>query len=181
MILSDFLKKNALLLLLLTTGFYSLNAQTHSVLFTVDMKYQIASGSFNFSTDKVYIRGNFNNWDLSAPMTHLGNGIYSASINLEAGTAYFYKYFADSPGFPNSGYEKNVGTALDNRVILFNRTDFTLDKVYFNNANMILRKTTEHFQFYSADSDTQHVAFISNHMEYVFTREIGRASCRERV
>lgn len=141
------------------------------VKFNVDMSYQIEDGTFHPSTDHVYLRGAFNNWDLSNAMTSDGNGVYSTTINLTSYTWYEFKFFTDAEGFSNNGYEHTVGAGRDNRIIIIN-TDaaFDIGKVYFNNANLILRKAGEYYELYSAEADTQYISSYAKYLDENVTR-----------
>ncbi|MFN8134472.1 MAG: LamG-like jellyroll fold domain-containing protein [Bacteroidales bacterium] len=141
------------------------------VKFNVDMSYQINDGTFHPSTDHVYLRGAFNNWDLSNAMTSDGNGVYSTTINLASYTWYEFKFFTDASGFPNNGWEHTVGAGRDNRVITIN-TDaaFDIGKAYFNNANLILRKAGEYYELYCAEADTQYISSYAKYLDENVTR-----------
>ena len=141
------------------------------VKFNVDMSYQINDGTFHPSTDHVYLRGAFNNWDLSNEMTSDGNGVYSTTINLASYTWYEFKFFTDASGFPNNGWEHTVGAGRDNRVITIN-TDaaFDIGKAYFNNANLILRKAGEYYELYCAEADTQYISSYAKYLDENVTR-----------
>jgi hypothetical protein len=143
----------------------AVQVQAISIKFLVDMSYQINNGSFNSSTDKVYLRGTFNNWDLSNQMLSEGNGVYSLTLALQANGWYQFKYFTDASGFPNGGYEANVGIAQDVRSMSLGSKDLVLAKLYFNNANLILRKTTPYFYLYCADSDLNILDTMASNLE----------------
>ena len=145
--------------------FLSIQIQAISIKFTLDMSFQINNSSFHSLTDKVYLRGTFNNWDLSNQMTSEGNGVYSITLPLTANSSYQFKYYTDAAGFPNTGWESNVGVAQDNRSMSLGSNDLVLAKLYFNNANMIMRKSTQFFEIYCADSDLNMVDPIANCLE----------------
>ena len=160
------LLSNIILTILLVLAIsIKIKAGTVSVLFTIDMKYQITQGIFNTASNKVYLRGSFNNWDLSGQMAHQGNGVYTITLNMESASYNEFKFYTDAPGFPNSGYEKNVGISRDDRCIIPGTHNIELAHLYFNNANMILRKSTTYYDFYSADSDVQYVDDITGHLD----------------
>ena len=106
-----------------------------SVTFSVDLSYQIKNGIFKPSTDKVYIKGTFNDWSEQNPMSDgNGSGIYTCSLTLNPSTSYEFKYFITSAGAENSGWELNVGSGGNgNRKIVTNTSSSTLPKDYFNN------------------------------------------------
>lgn len=136
----------------------------------VDMKYQISAGQFNILTDKVYLRGSFNNWGLTNQMNHDGNGVYSVNINLPENGYAQYKFYTDAPGFPNNGYETNVGIGTDYRYMQIGTNNVELAKLYFNNMNLFIGKSTAHFEFYCADSDVSNMDIIAKYLEDNFPR-----------
>lgn len=148
-------------------------AQTITVKFSVDMKYQIADGTFNTSNNKVYLRGDFNSWDLSNQMAHQGDGVYVITLNLNANAYYNYKYYTDAPGFSNGGYEKSVGVDMDNRCMSLGTNSLGLAKIYFNNANLSIRKSTAHFNIWSAESDLQNTDRAASYLEDNYPRITG--------
>ena len=75
-----------------------------------------------------------------------GNGVYSVTLTLATNGWYQFKFYTDAAGFPNSGYESNVGINQDVRSFNLGTNDLILGKLYFNNANLILRKTTKYFE-----------------------------------
>ncbi|HNW53262.1 MAG TPA: hypothetical protein PKN21_03285, partial [Bacteroidales bacterium] len=154
------------LLILAISALAAAQAFAVQVKFNVDMSYQIEDGTFHPSTDHVYLRGAFNSWDLSNAMTSEGNGVYSTTINVASYTWYEFKFFTDAAGFPNNGWEHTVGAGRDNRISIIN-TDaaFDIGKVYFNNANLILRKAGEYYELYSADADTQYISSYAKYLD----------------
>ena len=159
------------LLILAISALAAAQAFAVQVKFNVDMSYQIEDGTFHPSTDHVYLRGAFNSWDLSNAMTSEGNGVYSTTINVASYTWYEFKFFTDAAGFPNNGWEHTVGAGRDNRISIIN-TDaaFDIGKVYFNNANLILRKAGEYYELYSADADTQYISSYAKYLDENVTR-----------
>lgn len=136
-----------------------------SVKFSVDMSYQISDGTFHSSTDKVYLKGSFNSWSSANEMIHVGNGVYSVSINLNSKTWYDFKFFTDAAGFPNSGWELNVGIAFDNRNLTTGSEDLDVGKVFFNNANLIFRAGGSCYDIYCADNDAKYVSFYQSYLD----------------
>lgn len=134
------------------------------VKFTVDMSNQISDGTFNPSTDKVYLRGTFNNWDLSNEMTRQTDGTYTVSINLNKNTYYEFKFYTNAVNFPNSGYESNVGFGRDNRSFTQGTSDLDIGKVYFNNSNVKLRYSCTYYNLYSDDNDIKFIADYENYL-----------------
>jgi hypothetical protein len=134
------------------------------------MKYQIENGSFNVANNKVYLRGSFNDWDTSNQMTSLGDGVYSITLNLQGNSAYYFKFFTDAPGFPNSGWENTVGVGIENRNMYIGTNDLELAKLYFNNANMKLRLSTSMYKLYCDDVDIAYIDSMKAFYDDHFTR-----------
>lgn len=62
--------------------------------------------------ETVHLVGEFNNWDEHAnPMKRLKDGSYSASVSLETGHTYRFRYLLDGERWENDwepdGYQKN--------------------------------------------------------------------------
>jgi hypothetical protein len=120
-----------------------------SVKFFVNMSIYISQNKFNAVTDVVYLRGNFNSYDLTNPMTSEGNGLYSVTLNLNSNSGYYFRFFINTAGAENDGCEGNVGANWDGQRQLSTGTNnLTLSTYYFNNSNIPLRKSTDHFNFY---------------------------------
>lgn len=118
-----------LLFLFTSVQIYAITAK-----FSVDMTKQVNTGKFNITSDKVYLRGSFNNWEQNAEMIKDPTGyIYSVSIQVEPFTYYEYKYFITSAGASNGGYEDSVGAAHGNRYFNFLRFNTILPVDFFNN------------------------------------------------
>lgn len=144
----------------------SLSTYAISVTFRVDMAYQIKNGTFHPATDKVYVGGTFNSWTLSNPMDQESAGVYSTTLTLSSSTWYEFKFFTDAAGFPNSGWEANVGAGRDNRIMsIVKNEDVDLGKVYFNNGNLELRKSGSYYDFYCADPDTQYIGRYASYLD----------------
>ncbi|MCX7986491.1 MAG: T9SS type A sorting domain-containing protein [Bacteroidales bacterium] len=99
--------------------FATMQAQTASVTFKVNMKYAIEAGKFNPSSDFVDVAGSFNNWSGSDHLTDNGDSTFSITLSdLTAGTIYEYKFRingswdADKHDFPNGGPNRKI-TAID--------------------------------------------------------------------
>lgn len=135
-----------------------------SVGIKVNMTNQINDGSFNPSTDKVFIRGSFNSWSTSNVLTSAGNGEYTVTLDLESGSWHDFKFYTDAPGFPNSGWENSVGINADNRSFTIGSTNMEVGSIYFNNLNLKSRVSKELYEIYCSDSD---VEYIESYIEYV--------------
>jgi hypothetical protein len=134
------------------------------VKFTVDMSFQTADGSFNPSTDKVYMRGSFNNWDLSSPMELNREGTYSVTLSLPSDKWFSFKFYTNSKTMADSGWEKKPGIWNEDRVLLIGKNRLDLATVFFNNANMKLQSTSSFFNIYSDDADLEYIDTITTFM-----------------
>ena len=126
-------------------GFNSTDSQILTVKFSVDMNYQISKGVFNKKTDKVYLKGSFNGWGDQNPMEDEdGDGIYTCTLILDPATKYEYKYFINSAGAENSGWESNTGNGENgNRTITTEDSSivlpiFTFNSIISNNSTITL-------------------------------------------
>lgn len=57
------------------------------VTFQLNMSYQYSIGAFNPDTDQLTVRGTFNGWDPSAPMTPVGGQPYLYAVTVDVGAA----------------------------------------------------------------------------------------------
>ncbi|MGN0452617.1 MAG: hypothetical protein ACI4GZ_02320, partial [Ruminococcus sp.] len=90
------------------------------------------SGSWNGEevTTKYYLRGTFNNWDTSAPMTANADGTYSTEIALAAGTHQYKVGTADwNTSYPGSNATYTVTTAGTYKFILNTDKTITVEAV----------------------------------------------------
>lgn len=56
------------------------------------------------AAETAYVVGEFNNWDfLSTPMKKLKKGAFTATLNLEKGRAYQFRYLLDKRNWQNDG------------------------------------------------------------------------------
>lgn len=143
------------------------------VKFSVEMTSQINSGLFNTVGDKVYLRGSFNNWDLSTELQRVpGTNIYSRTISVTANSTYDYKYFINSAGASNSGWESNaVGPDRNgNRIVAVGSNKIDLAVMFFDNSNMSLKKETNHFLFYCDTQDENILTAYSERLEGEYRR-----------
>ncbi|MGE5498451.1 MAG: C10 family peptidase, partial [Syntrophothermus sp.] len=102
--------------------------------FSVDLTKYVQTGVFKTGSDKVYLCGNFNNWEKNIEMLKDASGfVYRASIPVEKYTYYEYKYFITSSGAANGGFEDSVGAAGGRRYFNFWGFDKVLPVDYFNN------------------------------------------------
>ncbi len=97
----------------------TLQAQTASVTFKVNMKYAILEGKFNPASDFMDVAGSFNNWSGSDHLTDNGDSTYSITLSdLTPGTIYEYKFRINASWddnkheFPAGGPNRKI-TAID--------------------------------------------------------------------
>lgn len=126
------MKKLTLLFSLLFLFLSVTMAQTYKVTFKADMRIEIQQERM-LSTDKVTVRGNFNDWG-ETEVTNDGTGIYTGVLDvpaakLEAGTnKLYYKYFSHGAGIANGGWE-----TVDNRAAVIT-ADKVLNGEFFNGS-----------------------------------------------
>jgi len=108
---------------------------TANVTFNVDMTNEIVS------PDGVHLAGSFQGWDpAGTPMTDMGNGLYSATLELVSGVHHTFK-FINGTSFdfqetvpPACGEDDTFGGY--NRFVDVPETDLTLDTVCFSSCSM---------------------------------------------
>jgi uncharacterized protein (DUF2147 family) len=114
-------------------------AQTYTVTFKVDMTLELNKGNIK-AGDKVYVRGNFNDWGESNELTDAnGDRVYEASVQvlaskLEANKGARFKFFHKGVGAPNTGWENDFNTGSKNRELDIT-ANVTLDPFYFNGGS----------------------------------------------
>lgn len=141
-----------------------------NIKFSVDLSLLVSQNKFNPATDIVYIRGTFNSWGTTTPLTAAGNNIYSVTIPLTDDSWYEYKYFINTSGAPNSGWETNFPiTSSGNRRIYIGVNDLTLPIVFYNDGEMDKVKTTSHFIIYYTDSDNSYIEDFASRIEICYT------------
>ncbi len=114
----------SLLLILLIT--LTSNAQDKSILFQVDMSYQIKQGNFDPSSEFVDIAGTFNGW--GGTLTQLNDAdddsVYSVEIDgFTIGQEIEYKFryngaWDDREEFPGAGNNRKYTVVADTNIIL---------------------------------------------------------------
>ncbi len=89
-----------------------------TIVWVVNMSYQMAQGNFNEATDYLDVAGTFNGWDgTNHHLTALGDSMYGITVeNFTAGDAIAYKFRIngswDTSEFPNGGADRTY-TVLD--------------------------------------------------------------------
>ena len=142
------LKKCAMLAGLLF-GAAGLATAGNIITFQVDMSAQISAGTFDPTTNNVYVSGSMNGFSSTANITngfHLTNNPAGDNPALYVGTTndatdangaqMTWKFVTDSPSFSgNGGYETTLSGG--NRFwVLGTNTTFTLPYTYFNDAGI---------------------------------------------
>jgi len=124
------------------------------VTFSVDASILIRDGKFNSATDKLYIRGSFNGFELTHMLNAGSNNIYSLTIALPSNTYVGYKYFSTAASADNGGWEIDFPvTSAKNRSIYVGENNLTLATVYYNDGDMNLSKSTAHFNVIYSSQD----------------------------
>jgi len=124
------------------------------VTFSVDASILINDGKFNTTTDKMYIRGSFNGFDLTHVLNLGSNNIYSLTIPLPSNTYVGYKYFSTAANAENGGWEIDFPvTSSKNRSIYVGENNLTLATVYYNDGEMNLSKSSAHFNVIYSSQD----------------------------
>lgn len=143
---------------------------TRNIKFSVDLSILVGQNKFNPTTDIVYIRGSFNNWGTTTPLTATGNNVYSVTVPLTDNSYQEYKYFINTSGASNGGYETNFPVATSgNRRINISINDLTLPIVYFNDADMDKLKSTEHFNIYYTAYDNADINEFASRLEVCYS------------
>ena len=108
--------------------------QDVSITFRVDMSNYVTLGFFNPTVNKVYLVGEFNNWNLNKVMTkQSGSNIYSLTIPLPQGKSYEYKFYIDVTQNCDQ-FEGLVGNGKNgNRILNTGSANVELPVVYFGN------------------------------------------------
>jgi len=163
----------AFIVLLATLGIQAFS-QPVSVKFSVDMSMLITAGKFNATTDRVFVKGSFNNWGESNGLAREGStSIWSGHVNLNANSSSFYKFFINSAGAANGGWESKPGFANDgNRAVNTGTSAIVLPTVYFDNADITLNRSTDHFNFYCASQDAATIPALATKLESDYNRVV---------
>ena len=139
---------------------------TRNIKFSVDLSLLVSQSKFNPATDIVYIRGMFNSWGTTTPLIAAGNNVYSVTIPLADNSYQEYKYFINTMGAANNGYETNFPTAASgNRKISIGVNDLTLPTVFYNDGEMSNVRSTSHFTIYYTVNDNSFIDDFANRIE----------------
>jgi hypothetical protein len=93
------------------TAFFSDLSEARKITFRVDMTKQIEKGNFNPASNSVSVIGSFNTFNptanVMAPAPGEGPNVYTATVFLDGPQSgnIEYKFFNNSVGAPNGGYE----------------------------------------------------------------------------
>ena len=86
-------------------------AAQNDVTFQVNLQPFLTACQFTPATETAFVRGSFNGYDTSAPLTDVGNGIYATTLPIAAGNV-SYKFYVGQAAVPSNegilGWENNV-------------------------------------------------------------------------
>ncbi len=149
-----------------------------SVKFSVDLSQLVSQSKFNPTSDHVYIRGTFNSWGTTNPLTLESNSVYSTTIQLTENSYSEYKFFINTTGADNGGYERDFPLASSgNRKLSVTINSLVLPTVFYNDADMVLGKTTAHFNFYYTSQDEPIIDDFSKRLENNVQRVLTSLEC----
>ena len=143
-----------------------------NVKFSVDVSLLIADNQFNPDIDRILLKGSFNGWADGTQLTREGTtNVYSRSVSLNANAYFTYKFFNSHSGAPNGGLENKPGFDPNgNRILHTGTNPIVLSTFYFDNADMVVNLTTDHFIFYCTSQDISALAAFSNKLETEYNR-----------
>lgn len=169
----NFSNPNKLLLLLsiaVLSVSYNMAFANKQIKFSVDLSLLISQNKFNPATDGVYIRGTFNDWGTTTPLLASGNNVFSVTVPLLDDSWFEYKYFINTSGAENNGWETNFPiTSSGNRRIYIGVNDLTLPTVFYNDGEMDKVKTTPHFIIYYTANDNSYIEDFASRIEICYT------------
>lgn len=129
-----------------TSKIFTIGTVLKNIKFTVDMSILVSQNKFNPTTDKVFIKSSAPNIRLLQPMTAVGNNTYSMTVPLNANSLFNYKYLINTANADNGGLENNFPILSDGyRMIFVGTKDLQLATVFFNDGDMNLAKSSDHF------------------------------------
>lgn len=104
-----------------------------------NVSFQVDMQGKEVSTDGVYIKGNWNDWNEAVQLQNTSGSIYSISLEFESESKIDYKFYNGNPAGDWGTYEGEdfEGTCTDewaNRIIEIAYTDTILDVVCFNSC-----------------------------------------------
>lgn len=148
------------------SGIFTIAPAITNISFSVDASVLISENKFNPATDKLYIRGSFNNYELTHQLKAGNNNIYSLTIPLASNIYIDYKYFSTAANADNTGWENNFPASYNgNRHISFGTNNLTLATVYYNDVDMNLSKTSDHFTVVYNVQDQNAIDYFLQRME----------------
>lgn len=157
---------------------FSSVSATKNITFSVDLSLLVSQSKFNPGTDIVYIRGTFNSWGTTTPLTAAGNNVYSVTIPLADNSYQEYKYFINTTGAAGGGWENNFPVASSgNRKISIGVNDLILATVVYNDADMSQMKSTAHFNFYYTAQENSIIDDYSTKLEKQYDRVTTALQC----
>lgn len=166
----------------------SVFSSNKNVRFSVDLSFLINQKKFDPSTDKVYVCGSFNNWEKTNLMIAGSDNIYSVTVSIPENSWQEYKYCISTSGAANGGMEKDFQFqtyygSKRNRRLQMGTNDLILAVVYYNDEDMVLTKSTEHFNFYCTSQENDIINDYSSRLEQNYTRIVSalQATVTEKI
>jgi hypothetical protein len=145
-----------------------------NVKFSVDLSLLISQNKFSPAADRVLIKGTFNSWGDQNQLNREGTtSVYSGTISLSSNQHFEYKFYISTSGADNGGLEKSPGIwANGNRTLNTGTSAIILPVVAYNNADLELNLTTDHFNFYCTNADISTLTNLSTKLETDYSRVI---------
>ncbi len=170
-------QKFSCLLVIVFLGFSTVQSAI-TVKFSVDLSKLVSQSKFNPATDQVFLRGSFNNWGTTNPMALVSNNVFSATVNLTENSYNEYKFFINTAGASNGGYEQSFPVAQNgNRRLMPTVNNLVLPTVFYNDADMVLAKTTAHFNFYYTSQENPVIDDFAQRLEDNVGRILKAVEC----
>ena len=117
-----------------------------------------------------------------------GDYIYSATVSIPENSWQEYKYYISTPGAANSGLEKDFQFqtfygSKRNRRLQLGTNDLNLPVVYYNDEDMVLTKSTKHFNFYCTSQEKDIINDYSSRLEQNYERIVSalQATLTEKI
>lgn len=145
---------------------------TVTVKFSVDMSLLINQGKFNPGADRVVVRGSFNGWGDQSTMNREGTTtVFSTTLSLNKNSYNDYKFYISTSGAADNGWEKAPGNGNNgNRTLNTGINPLVLPVVFFNDADMVLNLSSDHFNFYCTSQDINVLSAFSTKLESEYSR-----------
>lgn len=149
---------------------YADETTKQSVKFSIDMSSFILASKFNPLTDKIYVRGSFNSWGAGNQLFKETGNIYSVTIPLVQYFFYEYKFYIDTPGAANSGWEGNMNeTTMGNRLLDLEDKPLILPVARYNVLTGNKPMEMSNIKVFTRDHSVMISGFPVNSLIQVFT------------